>query len=138
MSAASTRPSASGPPRFTGRDGARSSDASLLLLKVQLHAHTVRIVKKDLRITGARHDALAELHVSGLQAFANAFDIGRGKGDMVQTPGVLIFLLCPAHHDAFARLACAHEVYRGNTARIEPVAGKIERRAFAVLQSQHV
>src|ERR1035437_9715925 len=76
--------------------------------EIQLHADTVGIVEKELRIAGARHDALAEFHVFGLQALAHAFYIGRRKGDMVEAAGVLVFLLGAAHHDALARFARAH------------------------------
>jgi hypothetical protein len=50
-------------------------------------------VEKELRVSGSRHDAFAKLHIFGLQTLAYAFDIRRGKGDMVETPGVLVLLL---------------------------------------------
>ena len=43
-----------------------------------------------------------------------------------------------AHHDSLARRARAHQMHRGGAAGVQPVAGKIERRAIAVLQTQHV
>jgi hypothetical protein len=51
--------------------------------KIQLHADAIGIVQEELRIAGARHDALAEFNASCLQAFAHALDIGRGEGDVV-------------------------------------------------------
>src|SRR3954452_8247848 len=118
---------------------ASNTDAGELRFgKIQLHADTIRIVEKDLRISGTGHNALAEFHVLRLKALANTFDISRGEGDVVEASGIVVFFLRATHHDAFARLARAHQVYRGNTAGIEPVARKIERRTFAVLQSQHI
>src|ERR1700674_2010159 len=112
--------------------------ARLRLEEIQLHADAVGIIEEKLRIAGARHDALAESHVPGLQALAHTFDIGRGKGDMVEAAGVFIFLLGAAHHDAFARLACAHQVHGGGAAGVEPVAGEVERRTIAVFQPEHI
>src|SRR5262249_15783619 len=40
--------------------------------------------------------------------------------------------------DALARLARAHQMHGGSAAGIEPVAGKVERRAIADLESEHV
>src|ERR1700682_3593677 len=62
----------------------------LRLGEVQLHTDPVGIVKEELRVAGARHDALAEFHVPGLQAPAHTVDIGRGKGDVVEAAGVLV------------------------------------------------
>src|SRR5436190_15590646 len=99
--------------------------------KIQLHADAIRIVEEDLRISSTRHNALTEFHVLRLKALANAFDISRRKGDMIEASGIVVFFLRATHHDAFAGLARAHQVYRGDTAGIEPVAWKIERRTFA-------
>jgi hypothetical protein len=52
----------------------RTNDGGALRLReIQLHADAVGIVEKELRIAGARHDTLAEFHVSGLQALAHTF-----------------------------------------------------------------
>src|ERR1700682_1407908 len=101
----------------------RANEKALRLREIQLHADAVGIVEEELRIAGARYDALAEFHVAGLQALAHAVDVGRGKGDMVEAAGVLVFLLGTADHDAFTRLARAHQVHRCDTPGIEPVAG---------------
>src|SRR6185312_7454628 len=79
------------------------------LREVQLHADAVGIVEEDLGVTGARHDLLAELDILGLQTLAHAFDVGSGKGDMVKTASVLVFLLGPAHDNTLARLARTHQ-----------------------------
>jgi hypothetical protein len=55
--------------------------------EIQLHADVVGIVEEDLRLTTARHDLLAELHIPGLQSLPNTVEIGCGKGDMVQAAG---------------------------------------------------
>ncbi len=91
-----------------------------------------------MRIAAARHDALAELHVVGLQALAHAVDIARGKSDVVEPAGIVVFFLGTTHHDALARLARAHQVHGGDAAGIEPITGEVERRAVAVLQPKHV
>src|SRR3977135_1912219 len=85
-----------------------SLSAHLRLEEIQLDADAVGIIEEKLRIAGARHDTFAEFHVVGLQAFAHTFDVGRGKGDMVEAAGVFVLLFGAAHHDAIARLACAH------------------------------
>src|SRR6266404_5658408 len=97
----------------------------LRLREIQFHADAIRVVHEELRIAGARHDAFAEFDVVLLQALAHPIDVGRGKRDVVEAAGVLIFLLGAAHHDAVARLARAHQVNGGDAARIEPVAGEI-------------
>src|ERR1700674_2425422 len=106
------------------------------LREIQLHADAVGIVEEKLRITGSRHDALAECDVFGLQTLAYPFNVGGGKSDMVEAAGVLVFFLGAAHHDAFARLARAHQMHGSHAAGIEPVAGEIERRSVAVLQAK--
>src|SRR5450631_601446 len=78
---------------------------TLGLREIQLHANTVGIVEEELRIAGARHNALAEFHVPGLQPVAHALNIAGGKGNMVEAAGVLVFLLGATHHDAFAGFA---------------------------------
>src|SRR3954471_14221823 len=110
----------------------------LRLGKIQLHADAVGIIEKKLRVAGTGHDALAELHLPGLQTLADTFDVAGGEGDMVEPAGVFILLLGSAHHDAFPRLARPHQVHGGSAAGIEPIAGEIERRALAVFQSEHV
>src|SRR5947209_19979684 len=57
---------------------------ALGLREVQLHADTVRVIQEELRVAGARHDALAEFYASLLQALAHAVDVGGGKGDVVE------------------------------------------------------
>jgi hypothetical protein len=106
--------------------------------EIQLHADVVGIVEDDLRLTTARHDLLAELHIPGLQALPNTVDVGCGKGDMVQAAGVVELLLGAAHHDALARLALPHQMHGSDAAGIEPIARKVERRTVAVLQPKHV
>src|ERR1700741_1192753 len=109
----------------------------LCLREVQFHADAVRIVEKKLRVAGTRHDALAELYAFCLQALAHAVDIGCGKGDVVEPPGILVILLGAAHYDALARLARPHQMHRCGAAGVEPVAGEVERRTIAVLPSKH-
>src|SRR6478735_10330407 len=107
-----------------------SFDAHLVILRlreIQLHADAVGVVEEELRISRARHDALAEFDVARLQALAHRLDIARRKGDVIEPPGVLVLLLGVAHDDPFARLARAHQVHGGLAAGIEPVAGEIER-----------
>src|SRR6266550_640405 len=135
-----TRPRSANPGqgRWPGYGNSRQDRSALAFGEIQLHADPVGIVEEELRIAGARHDALAEFHVPGLQALAHAFDVGGGKGDVVEPSGILVFLLGAADHDAFARFARAHQMHGRGAARIKPVAGKIERRPVAVLQSQHV
>src|ERR1700736_1384217 len=89
-------------------------DDALRLGEIQLHADAVGIVEEKLRIAGARYDALAEFDVAGLQALAHAFNVGRGKSDMVKAAGVLKFLLGAADDDTFARLARAHQMHGGH------------------------
>src|SRR5277367_4358201 len=72
--------------------------------EIQFHADAVGIVHEELRVAGARHDTLAELHLPGLKALAHALDVGRGKGDVIEPAGVFVFLLGAAHDDTFARL----------------------------------
>src|SRR6266480_1246904 len=73
-------------------EGLTSRDA-LRLGEIELHADAIGIVEKELRIAAARHDALAELHVVGLQALAHALDIARGKSDVVEPAGIVVFFL---------------------------------------------
>src|SRR6202040_1924301 len=87
----------------------RANEKALRLGEIQLHADAVGIVEEELRVAGARHDALAEFHASRLQALAHTVDIGRRKGDVVEAAGVFVLLLGATHHDAFARLARAHQ-----------------------------
>src|SRR6266436_865894 len=115
----------------------RGAKNALRLREIQFHANAIGVVHEELRIAGTRHDTFAEFDVVLLQALAHALDIGGGKGDVIETAGVLVFLLGAAYHDAFARLARAHQMHRGDAAGIEPIAGKIERRSIAVLQAQH-
>src|SRR5262249_35568923 len=89
--------------------------------EVQLDADAIRIIKEELRVPGAWHDAFAELDVLLRQPLAHALDVGRGKGDMVETTSVVEFLLGAAHHDALTRLTGAHQMHGGLAARIEPV-----------------
>src|SRR5262249_25182932 len=105
--------------------------------EIQFHSDAVGIVEKELRVAGAWHDALTELYILRVQPLAQAFDIRRGKGDVVEAPGVLIFLLGAADHDTIPRLSRAHQVHRRGAARIKPVAGEIERRAVADLEPEH-
>src|SRR2546429_8828592 len=58
------------------------------LREIQFHADAVGIVEKELRVAGARHDALAEFHVPRLQPLAHALDIAGGEGDVIEPPGV--------------------------------------------------
>src|SRR5438874_12815262 len=109
-------------PLAEARNGRQHRRRCLRFGEIQLHAHAIRIVEGDLRISSTGHDALAEFHVRRLKAFANTFDISRGEGDVVEASGTVVFFLRATLHDAFARLARAHQVYRGNTAGIEPVA----------------
>src|SRR5436190_5843909 len=106
--------------------------------EVQFDADAIGIVEEELRIAGAWHDALAEFDAFRLQTLAHVVDIGRRKGDVVKPTGILVLLLGAAHHDALARFPRTHQVYRCGAARIEPVAGEIERRTIAVFQTQHV
>src|SRR5258708_31555943 len=136
LSGISSSPTSAGarwPPCQVGPKAGVSS-----LGEIQLHADAIGIVKEELRIAGARYDALAEFYVSGLQALAYALDVTRCKGNVVEPAGVLVLLLGAAHHDAVARLACAHQMHGGGAARIEPVAREIERRTIAILQPEHV
>src|SRR5258708_39781090 len=77
-----------------------ASRSALRLREIQLHADAVGIVEEELRIAGARHNALAEFHVPGLQTLAHAVGIGRGKGNVVEAASVLIFLLGATPHDS--------------------------------------
>src|SRR5882757_5755709 len=106
--------------------------------EVQFDADAIGIVEEELRIAGARHDALPEFDAFRLQTLAYALDVGRCEGDVIKPTGILVLLLGAPHHDTLARLARAHQVHRGGAAGIEPVAGEIERRTIAVFQTQHV
>src|SRR3979411_1168719 len=122
---------------FAGQDiGEDQRREALRLREIQLHADAIGIVEEELRIAGARYDTFAEFHVAGLQALAHAVDVGCGKGDMVEAAGILVFLRGAAPHDAFAVLAWAHQMHGGDAAGIEPIAGEVERRTVAVLQSE--
>src|SRR5579872_2411917 len=66
---------------------------------------------------------LAELHVFGLKPLAHGVRVGRGKGDVVETPGVLEFLLGAADDNALARLARAHQMHGGDAAQGNRAAG---------------
>jgi hypothetical protein len=57
---------------------------------------------------------------------------------VVKPAGIFVLLFGAPHHDALARLARAHQMHRGGAAGVEPVAGKIERRAVAVFQPEHI
>src|SRR3954470_4833904 len=105
--------------------------------EIQLYADAVGIVEEDLLAAGARDHLLAEFHLLGLELAANAGNVARGEGDVVETTGILEFLLGAAHDDAFARLAVAQQMHGRDAAGIEPVAGEAERRAVAVLEPQH-
>src|SRR3954451_8679367 len=75
--------------RKAGRKVDRSMPDGLCLREIQFHADAVRVVEKELRVAGARHDAFTEFYVPGLQALAHAIDVGGGKGDVVEPSGVL-------------------------------------------------
>src|SRR6185295_9398647 len=81
--------------------------------EVQLDADAIGIVEEELRIAGARHDALAEFDALRLQAPAHALDIGRCEGNVVKPTGILVLFLGAAHHDALARLTRAQQMHRG-------------------------
>src|SRR6478672_9764641 len=102
------------------------------LREIQLHPDAIGIVEKELGVAGARHDALAEFYVLGLQALAHALDVACRKSDVVEPAGILVFFLGATHHDALARLARAHQVHGGDAAGIEPITREVERRAVAV------
>src|SRR3981081_4440647 len=124
---------------FAGQDiGEDQRREALRLWEIQLQGDASGIVEEELRIAGARYDALAEFHVAGLQALAHAVDVGCGKSDMVEAAGICVFLPGAAHDKAFARFACAQQMHGGDAAGIEPVAGESERRTLAVVQSEHV
>ena len=91
-----------------------------------------------MRVAGARHDALAEFDVPGLQTPTHAVNVGGGKGDVVEAAGVFVFLLGATHHYPVARLARAHQMHGRGAAGIKPIAGKIERRTVAILEAEHV
>src|SRR6266481_8370455 len=96
-----TKADASAPESWRSHDhvGNRAPPAALLrprvhvngalrLGKIQFHADAVGIVEKELRIAGARHDALAEFDILRQQALAHTVDVGRGKGDLVEPASV--------------------------------------------------
>src|SRR5260370_27529254 len=118
---------------FAGRSVASYRDGGALRLReTQFHADAVGIVEEELRIAGARHNALAEFDVLGPEPVAHALSIGSGKGNMVEAAGVLVFLLGATHHDAFAGFARTHQVHGSGAAGIEPVAREVQRRAGGV------
>src|SRR4029453_2421923 len=82
-----------------GSDPAAGSGASGFR-KVQFNADAIGIVEKELRVAGARHDALAEFDAFRLQMLAHAVHIGRRKGDVVKPTGILVLPLSAAHHNA--------------------------------------
>src|SRR5207248_10914750 len=102
--------------------------------EIQLHAHAIRIVEEDLRISSTRHNALAEFHVLRLKALANTFDISRGEGDVVEASVSSYFFSVPRTTMPSRGLRVPIRC----TVATPPVARKIERRTFAVLQSQHI
>src|SRR4051794_25722483 len=104
--------------------------------EIQFHADAIGIVEKELRIAGPRYDALAEFDALRLQALAHTVDVGGCESDVIEPSGVLVFLLGAAHHDALARLARPHQMHGRRAARIEPVAGEVERRTVAVLEAK--
>src|SRR3954468_8216993 len=106
--------------------------------EIQLYADAVGIVEEDLLAAGARDHLLAEFHLLGLELAANAGDVARGEGDVVEPAGVLEFLLGRAPADAVRRLAGAQQMQGRDTAGIDPVAGEAERRTVAVLEPQHL
>src|SRR6478672_13433493 len=99
--------------------------------EIQLHPDAIGIVEKELGVAGARHNALAEFHVVGLQTLAHALDVACRKSDVVESAGVVVLFLGATYHDALARLARAHQVNGGDAAGIEPIAGEVEWRAVA-------
>src|ERR1019366_3091942 len=78
-------PNQNGPPGGSPAEPSRngSDEDDLRLGEIELDADAVGIMEEELRIAGARHDAFAEFHAAGLQAFAHALDIGGGEGDVV-------------------------------------------------------
>src|ERR1700682_1869069 len=73
----------------------RANEKALRLREIQLHADAVGIVEEELRIAGARYDALAEFHIAGLQALAHAVDVGRGKAIWSRRPVSSYFFSVP-------------------------------------------
>src|SRR5581483_4307253 len=86
--------------------------------KIQFHADPVGSVEEKLRVAGARHDAFAELDVSGLKTLAHALDVARRERDVIEPAGILEFLLGAADHNALSWLARAHQMNGGDTSRI--------------------
>src|SRR5579883_1588651 len=111
---------------------------TLAFRKIQFHADPVGIVEEKLRVACARHDAFAELDVSGLKALAHALDIARRERDVIEPAGMLEFLLGAADDNALSWLARAHQMNGSHAPRVEPIAGKIEWRPIAVLEAKHL
>src|SRR5438045_1458878 len=77
-------------PQRPSQNGAGGTGSGLR--EIQFHTDAIGIIEEELRISGARNDALAEFDVPRLQALAHALDVAGGKGNVIEPSGVLIFL----------------------------------------------
>src|SRR5438105_4666862 len=97
--------------------------------EVQLDAVAGRVVDEQLLQLRAGHRRLAVVDAERLQLCFEVVDAGAGERDVIERAGGRRRRLLAGNFD---------EMHDRRVARVQPVAGKLERRAPAFMQADHV